>query len=229
MTRPIKKAQERFFVEQTAKFLGANWIIEAAEEGPDFLVIAGEEKFGLEVSEIFTGPQSQSGSFMKGAESINQNKLDALREKYEALQNTPLRARFVGDLSVENLAGAVTAIIKYDFASKPIGHHLVIDEDNGLRVLVTRALRAEWFSINDRVGWVDRNPHTKIADAIKDKSKKLDRYLECAGPDIRLLLVANRMNNSGKLHLQAQAKFDFCGFAKVYFLSYPEAALELVS
>ena len=190
-------------------------------------MLAGDQRFGLEISEIFTGPRSRSGSSMKKGESINHNILDALRKEYEALKSIPLRARFVGYLSAENLTSALSAIIKHDFSSKPIGHNVVIDEDNGLRVHVAKAFRAEWFSINDRAGWVDRSPDQKIADAIKDKSKKLGQYIESVGPDIRLLLVADRINNSGKLHLEAQTKFDVCGFTKVYFLSYPEAASEL--
>ena len=36
---------------------------------------------------------------------------------------------------------------------------------------VTKGLRADWYSVNDRVGWfVDRNPHAIIAACIAEKA-----------------------------------------------------------
>jgi len=52
---------------------------------------------------------------------------------------------------------------------------------------VTKAFRPEWFSVDHRVGWVDRNPLPIIMDAIKKKSNQLERYRAAAGLDIRLL------------------------------------------
>ena len=87
---------------------------------------------------------------------------------------------------------------------------------------VTRALQANWFSVNDRAGSVDPNPVDRITKAIEDKAKKLPRYKECTGlDDIRLLVVANRIMNSGKLSLEECPELDFRGFQVVYFLSYP--------
>ena len=88
---------------------------------------------------------------------------------------------------------------------------------------VTRAFVAGWFYVNHRVGWVDRYPIKRIADAIEEKSKHLPRYRESAGPDIRFLIVADHIYNSGKLMLPTAADLDLRGFAKVYFLSYPES------
>ncbi|MGH6975821.1 MAG: hypothetical protein ACREED_02225, partial [Stellaceae bacterium] len=49
-------------------------------------------------------------------------------------------------------------------------------------------------------------------------------YRESVGlNDIRLLVVANRIMNSGKLSLQGRPAFDVQGFQVVYFLSYPES------
>jgi hypothetical protein len=109
-----------------------------------------------------------------------------------------------------------------DFLNKPPGHNVVIDENNGLRVHVTRALRSHWSSVNDRVGWVDLKPMQRIAGAIEEKAKKLPRYSNAAGTDIRLLVVANRNYNSGKLMLNEDLSLDRRGFQLVYFLSYPE-------
>jgi hypothetical protein len=50
---------------------------------------------------------------------------------------------------------------------------------------------------------------------------------QAAGGDIRLLLVANRINNSGKLALDEGAEFDFQGFSSVRLYPYPEDVIVL--
>jgi acyl CoA:acetate/3-ketoacid CoA transferase alpha subunit len=79
--------------------------------------------------------------------------------------------------------------------------------------------------VNNHVGFVDRNPGKIIADAIEEKAKELAVYQANAGPDIRLLLVADRI--CGKLMLESQAASDLKGFQVVYFSSYPESVMIL--
>jgi hypothetical protein len=225
MTRPTQKRRERFFVEQAAGLLGKAWILEEDREHPDFIVTEGAWRFGLEVCEIFTGPQDRTGSAMKRTESTLHRQLEALRREYEAITPTTLRVQIVGRLSPENMTTIVLALVAEDLAFKPVGHHLVIDHGNGLRLHVTKALRPEWFSVNHRVGWVDRNPLPSIVNAIKKKSSELERYRVAAGPDIRLLLVADRIHNSGKLMLDDAALLDTEGFQIVYVFPYPEPVM----
>lgn len=229
MTRASKKAQERFFAEEAAKRMGKVWIVGSDQEEPDFLVDEGETRFGLEVCEVFMGPQSLDGSVLKRAESITQQKVNSLRHEYEASSNIPLTVKLVGNVSAANLATVVPALLSKNLASKPICHQLVIDEGCGLRIHVTKALRPDWYSVNDRVGWVDRNPTKQISVAIEKKSKALMKYRENTGSDIRLLLVANRFHNSGKLTLEGGAAFDLHGFQCVYFFSFPEQVMILKS
>jgi hypothetical protein len=224
MTRPSKKDRERFMVCEAAKSLGKTWRFGDEREHPDFVVFEGTEQFGLEVSEIFIGPQSRAGSALKQRESRTQRIVNELRLQYEAAANIPLNVRFVGKLDVENVALVIPELIAGDIPSKPIGHRFVIDTGMGLRVHVTKSFRPDWYSINERVGFVDRNPQSIIADAIQKKSKELSRYVEAAGPDVRLLLVADRIHNSGKMMLEEPAVFDLRGFRAVYFFPYPEPA-----
>ena len=101
------------------------------------------------------GPQSPAGAAMKEKESNTQKGIDALRIKYEEITNIPLRVQFLGDLSADNMATVVSKLVEKDFACKPILHHVKIELGDGISVHVTKAFRAEWFSVNDRVGWVD--------------------------------------------------------------------------
>ncbi len=218
----MNKEHERFFVEKAAKRLGTTWSLSPDRERPDFLVTEGTQKFGLEVSEVFMGPQSPAGAAMKEKENKTQKAVDALRFEYEEITNIPLRVQLVCDMCAKNMAKVVPALVAEDFASKPILHHADINLGDGFSAHVTKAFNAEWFSVNDRVGWVDRDPTKCIADAVEKKSRKLPAYREAAGSDIRLLLVADRIYNSGKLMLKERPALDVRGFQVVYFFSYPE-------
>jgi hypothetical protein len=44
---------------------------------------------------------------------------------------------------------------------------------------------------------------------------------------IRLLLIANRIQNSGKLTLEGRPAFDLHGFQSVYVFPYPESVILL--
>jgi hypothetical protein len=226
MTLPLKKNRERFFVEAAAKLMGKTWTLGLDREHPDFLVTEGAQQFGLEVCEIFTGQQNKHGSAMKEMESRGQRAVDALRREYETITNIPLIVKLVGDVCPENLALVVPALVAENLASKPVAYQGQINLNTGLRaglrVFVTKALRPNWFSMKDRVGFVDRSPMQRIADAVKKKAQELARYRQAVGSDIRLLIVADRTNNSGKVMLEEQATLDVMGFQAVYFFPYPE-------
>ena len=209
-------------MEEAAKLLNKAWSLGPDRERPDFLVTEGTQMFGLEVSEVFMGPQSPAGAAMKEKESNTQKGIDALRIRYEEITNIPLCVHFVGDLSADNMATVVPKLVETDFASKPILHYVKIELGDGISMHITKAFRAEWFSVNDRVGWVDCDPVRRIADAVEKKSKKMPSYKEEVGLDIHLLLVADRTNNSGKLMLKERFALDLLGFRVVYFFSFPE-------
>lgn len=221
-----KKTKERAWAEELTKHLGVGWALDDSES-PDFIVTEGDHKFGLEVTEIFAGEVSRKGSALKRDESDNHKAIEALRLEYEATHAEPLTVQFVGDYSDETVSRVVANLIAVDFPSKPIGHKEIIDEKLGLRIHATKGLRPIWYNVMDRVGWVDAKPRPKIEEAIKAKAAELDRYRYNAGGDIRLLIVADRINNSGKVALSDDEVFDLMGFEKVYFYSRPEGVIVL--
>jgi hypothetical protein len=228
MTRQTQKSRERFFAEQAIRALGKDWIILPDErENPDFVVADGEHRLGLEVVSVFTGDKGSTGSSMKKSESVMQRSINALRDQYEASAKAKLHVRLVGKIDPATVANVVSSLIALDLDSKLMGFHTVLDEQRGLRVHVTKGFRSDWYNINDRVGWVDRNPTDIISQAIGDKSQNLPRYKASVGDDIRLLLVADAIQNSGKLRLEPAAAFDSLGFREIYLFPYPEEALIL--
>jgi len=212
-------------VEEAAKLLGKTWTLGPDRKRPDFLVTEGTQKFGLEVSEVFAGLQNRAGAVTKKKESETQKAVSNLQTEYENITNTPLRVRLLGDICTKNIAKVVPALVDEDFVSKPICHQAEIRLDHGFKVYVTKALRAEWFCVNDRVGWVNHDPKQRVVDAIKKKSEKLKQYKEAVGSDIHLLLVADRTFNSGRLMLKEGVALDTRGFRFVYFFSYPESVI----
>jgi hypothetical protein len=77
-------------------------------------------------------------------------------------------------------------------------------------------------------GSLSNHPEEKMAHLVEVKSMKLQAYKASSGlNDIRLLIVANRLKNSGKLALRANSSMEHQGFRNIYFLSYPEEAWTL--
>ncbi len=214
--------------------MGKNWDLgDDNREHPDFVVTEFDQRFGLEVTQIFVGRQDDAGSALKASESRAQRAIWAIQREYEAIENIPLIVKFVGNMEPDNLATVVPALLAQDFSSRSTCYYFVHDTTitypfrAPLRVHITKALRPNWYSVNDRVGFVDRNPQGIIADAIIEKANELSRYKEAAGDDVRLLLVADRTSNSGKLMLDEGAQFDLHGFKVVYLFPYPEKVIVL--
>jgi hypothetical protein len=223
MTRDAQKTAELRFVEKAAEFLGRQWTIGDAErETPDFVVTEGDRRFGLEVTEVFTGEKQDSGSPTKKSERRIQRTINELRKQYEARAGVRLDVR-INNLNHADMAPIIPALLAMDFASKPEGHEFVrIDLGNGLILRARKFSRGDWITVDDRVGWVTFDSLPIISEQIRQKALKLPSYQSAVGDDVRLLMVANRLMNSGKIVLEGTHDPQMHGFRAVYFLSYPE-------
>lgn len=158
MTRQVQKDREQFFAEEAARSLGKAWSFDKSSERPDFLVSEAGHRFGLEVTDVFMGSQTSGGSSMRASESKTQKVVNAMQRTYETAADAPLHVRFVGIMDADNMAKVLPALLAEDFPSKPVAFQTVIDIGTKLRVHVTKGFRPNWYSVNDRVGFVDRNP-----------------------------------------------------------------------
>ena len=217
----MNKQEERFYVCQAAQNLRVHWQILEERESPDFLVADGFNRFGLEVTEVFKGSVGKKGARLKEAESLNQRTIDTFRQLHAENGGPPLRIQILGNVDDQTMTGLVTELAAHDITSMSLTEQITVETAH-LKAFVTRALRADWHSVDDRVGLVIRNALPVIQQAVSDKAARLNEYKDAVGDDVRLLLVARRTRASGMLEVNQDATLDPCGFRTVYFFAYPE-------
>lgn len=229
MTVSKKKRRERFFVESTARYLRKSWCLHQYES-PDFLVTEGEANFGLEVREVFVGNNETYGSHMKRLERMHQKKILHFKQQYENHSAIPLKVQILGSLDDPALDCLVPTLLNMQFSPESIHDHLTLIELGGVRIYVARRLRACWELVNDRTGWVDRNPKEVLQRAVIEKAGKLENYRQNSGfCDIRLLLIADKLHKSGLMILDPEIRIDHHGFHQIYLFSHPENVVQIVS
>lgn len=80
---------------------------------------------------------------------------------------------------------------------------------------------SHWTYQDDRVGWVAGITTEQLQQQIDKKGIKLAEYKK-RYERVDLLIVANRIMNSGKLELRHEPILKNPGFSNIYFFSYPE-------
>ncbi len=222
-----KKAEERMYAEVAANKLGRKWRLQDCES-PDFTVTEGEHSFGLELKKIFSGESGQHGSASRFKEGGVEKHLERARRSYETLGGVPVTVRLLGTYSVKDMNELVDELLRSDLCSRPVGYEVQLRMPKAT-AHVTRALRSVWVDVSMRAGWVERNTGKLIQDAIDGKAAFLKVYQRRTGDDVRLLLVADRTLNSGKVQPDLSGHFNLRGFRTVYFLAYPLGAFELLA
>lgn len=218
MTRQSKKRYERDIASACATRLGENWSFQTDDrEAPDFLVEVDGYSFGLEVVQCFIGQTTSSGSTLRQKEAIDNKWLQDIRHDSE-LEHVPLNVRYLGQRSRRSRQELLEVLRSEDWGTYSPGDAIRRNLSTAT-VYITYAFGSHWECISNRVGWVSEDG-TYLQACIDEKSKKLPDYLKVSS-DSRLLVVADRIYNSGKLSLPDDFEPDLKGFAAVYFYSYP--------
>jgi len=160
----------------------------------------------------------RKGSRARAGESQRERWLSGLRQDYEKRVSVTLDLKFLGTPTDAAYSSIMAALIDEGFAEKPLAHRMERAVYGG-KVWATKALRPTWRFMKDSVGWVSRDAAI-LQNAIDKKAANLDEYRKACS-DVRLLVVANRLLNSGKLAIDDGAAPNLCGFDVVYFLSHP--------
>jgi hypothetical protein len=231
MTTKHQKSLEIIYAKKTGELLGESWkVIEPSPDEvswPDLIVTTELGKFGLEVREIYLD-ESSKGSTKKSNEKNNLKNIKNLADSYYKTNCSSIKADFWGDIGHhDQLLNAIIREVEQlsEFEQKRIEPY------NGCVIYIRRlpdqlGEYKRWNYVSDKVGWVSNIDKDIIDRVIVGKAKNLPKYAKKIS-DVRLLLVSNRIFNSGKAHFDNDIICDARGFNNVYYLSYPEAAWQL--
>lgn len=232
MTTKHQKSLEMIYAKKTGELLDESWKVEPSPDEvswPDLIVTAELEKFGLEVREIYLD-ESSKGSTNKANEKNKLKNIKNLANAYYKVKRPSIKADLLGDIGRhDQLLNAIIREVPHlsEFEQKRIEPY------NGCVIYVRRlpdqsGEYKRWNYVSDKVGWVSKIDKDVIDRAIVGKAKNLPKYATKIS-DVRLLLVSDRIFNSGKARLEDDITCDTRGFNNVYYLSYPEAAWKLSS
>ena len=231
MTKSIQKKNEIVYAESLSKDFGLNWSIKPSpdeQNWPDLIVSADDETFGLEVRYYFKDEHS-TGSLLKKNESQRQRVLRELSSRYYEKRKNPLHLKIGGQLSSQNIDQIIESLLSvYGNEWEILEKEITIE--NTQTQLFIRFLPDSfqnydrWIYLDDNIGWVKRISDIEIENLAKLKSKKLDKYKQNINK-VSLLIVANRIKNSGRVQLEPTMKINTYGFNNVYFYIYPLEAI----
>ncbi len=235
MTTQHQKSLELIYAKTTGELLDESWKVELSPDEvswPDLIVTTELGKFGLEVREIYLD-ESSKGSIQKAKEKNNLKNIKKLADAYykaNYFSCPSIKVDLLGDIGHhDKLLNAIRREMP-----QPSERELKrIEPYNGC-VLYVRRLPdrfgeyKKWNYVSDKVGWMSNIDKDLIDRAIDGKSRNLQKY-EKNISDVRLLLVSDKIFNSGKARLEDDITCDTHGFNNVYYLSYPDAARKLSS
>lgn len=216
------KLQERIFVESAGRLLGADWTVIDIPEPLDFEIRSGAESFGLEVTEIFSGETTTSGSTEKRGEAEREEIVRSIAEAYYRAGGTPIIAKLLGKLPGK-AAGHIASVMVGSAPGYP-GDPASVDVA-GVTVYMTPVPPdqfgySRWTYIDDRVGVLAEISSAMLQSAVDAKAPRLGVYKK-KYPEIDLLIVADRSFNSGRMSQLTGVSVINPGFRNIYFLSYP--------
>lgn len=230
MTRPKQKTEEYIYAKRAASLLGEAWDIkdpESEQDWPDLVVRLGCDTFGLEVREIYAD-EERRGSPKRRGESHRERALERAADEYYKGNAIPVRVLFYGEPSdatrlAEKVAWAVQSLEIWGNRRVTLagGRWMCV-----LRLPIEVGDYRRWMSVSDSVGWVGTADCELIQKTIGQKAENLNRYHKhlC---DVRLLLVADRTRNSGKLCFANTKELDTAGFDRIHLMSYPEDIIRI--
>ncbi len=228
MTRRRKKRFEIMYAEKAGELLRETWKVEPAPNEanwPDLIVKTESEKFGLEVKEVYLD-ESRKGSRSRADESNNLKNIEKLAEDYYDTKSSPINAHFLGEIMGHH--DQLLKAIKREVTLLSELERRKMRPYTGCIIYLQRLPNhfgqyKRWDFVSDRLGFVSNIDKEDLQKAIMKKAQKLRKYSENIS-DVRLLLVTDRIYNSGKNRLLEDIICDAHGFKKVYYLSYPEEA-----
>jgi hypothetical protein len=232
MTRLKQKQCEIFYAECFSKDMNLNWIIEPApdeENWPDLIVeTCNQEIFGLEVRNYFKDENS-TGSSSKRNESHRQTLLRQLSSRYYEKRNRPIHLKIGGIFSDQTIEKILDVLFGIRGNEWEVLEKEIISDEISTRLLIrflpdSMHNYSRWIYLDDNIGWVKSISDAEIEKLVKLKSKNVNKYKQNIDI-VSLLIVADRISNSGRVQIEHKRNIHNYGFNKVYFYIYPSEAV----
>lgn len=223
------KLHERIYLEKALELLDLDLQV-ADREAPDFELSNGHEIWGIEVRNLFKDEHPKRGSKSKTEESLNTKQLQKIANRYYENNATPILLKILGVKSIEPYSDLILNAIVERMPRQPFSNEKIC-LNKGPTLYVTdlpaeQSKYSRWDIVNDRVGWVKKLTLEDLQKAINIKSEKLTSYI-LRYSKVDLLLVCDRLNNSGKLSLPIAPKVSNPGFSNIYLLLHPLSVTKL--
>lgn len=232
MTTPLQKQLEIVYATKAGELLNDSWQVEAAPDEanwPDLIVRVASGIFGLEVREIYLD-ETKGGSAKKARETYNRELITDLARTYYECSSIPIKVDVLGKIGQQE---SFSRVLSDEASHLSVFDKVRLEPYYGCVAYVTRLPEQfqnyrRWTYIDDQVGWIASIDKSPLERVIVQKAKKLVKYSSQIS-DVRLLIVSNRIYNSGKASLTSEMLCNANGFTFVYYLSYPEMVWTITS
>ena len=227
MTRERQKQYEILYAESLVKDMGYGWTVEVPpneDDWPDLLIKTSNDIFGLEVRNIYVD-ENRRGSIEKRDESFRQKLLSDLAVKYYAKKKDPILLNIRGPIDKDSVDKVLDYLLSTDLQEWRRITHDIIVKGKRTRLFLERlpgsfVNYSRWVYMDDNIGWVQRIKDEDIENIVKEKSANISKYKKNV-KNVSLLIVSNRIKNSGKLHLEKSRNINTYGFKNVFFYMHP--------
>lgn len=198
----------------------------AARPPPDIIALDGSRRVGIEVREVFTGPQRRGGSTIKERESRNVAAMRDLVHAYYRRRHDPIQVSFVGFEDLRSDFERVLGMLVRRKPKQPWTHtKLHLGPLRSLRVMdlpTECGAYGHWSSVSDMCGWVSTITANTVQHVITEKAADIPRYRDSVDHRVPLI-VSNRLMNSGRFEYDPDIRVDLMGFDEVIFLVHAVA------
>lgn len=236
MSNDQQKKSEIAVAELAAIIVQEPWVLSPDEE-PDFIVSTPDERFGLELTQCFSGDFKRGGSVDRKDAAFRQKKLNEIRArcliKFPEIEHWNLQYLFKWNDDVETHIVNAIEQAQAD-QDKQVGYPIFPEEQGDALPPFIFIQKCPNFVIG--APWTigaDHAPHVVTSDvplqkAINDKKEKVPAYRKKSN-DIRLLVYASPFNAAENVSLREVELPNLCGFDKVYFMHIPNYVVEFSS
>lgn len=222
------KAIERVHLESFLKSVGCNYSKIDERESPDFIVYSASRSFGVEVTQIFKD-NSRKGSKKKTVESMRDKFLAGLADEYYRQEGCAIALKGkIWTLPDQSNRQKLLQKLHEFVHHKPWEcSEILVESVNKkyAKLFVTRLPDSvkrydRWICMNNSIGWVRSLDKKSLEAIIQKKSENIQTYRNVVN-NVVLLIVADRIKESGMLQWDDKEMCSNHGFISVYLHVFP--------